>query len=213
VCAARRPARRRWSDVERSLRLAGGPLIAGVDEVGRGPLAVPGVDDSKALSPLQRARLASKIRERALAIALGAASPREIDRYNILNATILAMRRAISRLSLKPDHVLIDGVRLRTLGVEHVNVVGGDSRCFSIACASIIAKVTRDRVMASLARRHPGYGWDHNSGYATAAHMAGLFEHGLTPHHRRSFTADRQLELDLLSQVSSDPLATAGGTA
>jgi ribonuclease HII len=175
--------------------------------------AIPGVDDSKALSPLQRARLASKIRERALAIALGAASPREIDRYNILNATILAMRRAISRLSLKPDHVLIDGVRLRTLGVEHVNVVGGDSRCFSIACASIIAKVTRDRVMASLARRHPGYGWDHNSGYATAAHMAGLFEHGLTPHHRRSFTADRQLELDLLSQVSSDPLATAGGTA
>jgi ribonuclease HII len=163
--------------------------------------AIPGVDDSKALSPLQRARLASKIRERALAIALGAASPREIDRYNILNATILAMRRAISRLSLKPDHVLIDGVRLRTLGVEHVNVVGGDSRCFSIACASIIAKVTRDRVMASLARRHPGYGWDHNSGYATAAHMAGLFEHGLTPHHRRSFTADRQLELDLLSQV------------
>lgn len=211
MSAARRAARRRWSDLERTLRLGGGPLIAGVDEVGRGPLAGPvvacavvmppgrraiaGVDDSKALSAPERERLARLIRRDALAFALGAASPREIDRFNILNATVLAMRRALARLAVRPDHVLVDGNRLRTLGVDHVNVVGGDARCFSIACASIIAKVTRDRVMVSLARRHPGYGWDHNVGYGTPAHMASVYELGLTPHHRRSFASAKQLEL------------------
>lgn len=213
MAAGRRSSRRRWSDVERSLRLSGGPLIAGVDEVGRGPLAGPvvacavvmppdrraiaGVDDSKALSPAERERLAIRIRRDALAFALGAASPREIDRFNILNATILAMRRALARLTIRPDHVLIDGNRLRTLGVEHVNVVGGDARCFSIACASIIAKVTRDRLMHALSHRHPRYGWDHNVGYATPAHLASVYEHGLSPHHRRSFANARQMELEL----------------
>ncbi len=208
-----RPARRRWSDLERTLRLTGGPLIAGVDEVGRGPLAGPvvacavvmppgrraiaGVDDSKVLSPAVRERLALRIRQDAVAIGLGAASPREIDRYNILNATVLAMRRALARLGVTPDHVLVDGNRLRTLGVEHVNVIGGDARCFSIACASIVAKVTRDRLMVSLARRHPGYGWEHNVGYGTPGHLSSLYERGFTPHHRRSFASARQLELGL----------------
>lgn len=211
--AAGRPARRRWSDLERTLRRSGGPLIAGVDEVGRGPLAGPvvacavvmppdrraiaGVDDSKALTPRERERLAAQIRRAALALALGAASAREIDRYNILNATVLAMRRALARLSVKPDHVLVDGRPLRTLGVEHVSVVGGDARCFSIACASLVAKVTRDRLMIALARRHPAYGWEHNVGYGTPAHLETLHTLGFSPHHRRSFAGARQLDLDL----------------
>lgn len=157
--------------------------------------AIAGVDDSKALPAAERERLAIRIRRDAVAFALGAASPREIDRFNILNATVLAMRRALARLAVKPDHVLVDGNRLRTLGVAHVNVVRGDARCFSIACASIVAKVTRDRVMVALARRHPGYGWDHNVGYGTPAHLASVYELGLTPHHRRSFANARQLEL------------------
>jgi ribonuclease HII len=212
-----RPARRRWSDLERTLRREGGVLIAGVDEVGRGPLAGPvvacavimppdrraiaGVDDSKVLTAAQRERLAVKIRRDALALGIGAASPREIDRYNIHHATILAMRRALGRLSMRPDHVLIDGRQLHALGIPHVGVVDGDDRCFSIACASIIAKVTRDRVMGALARRYPLYGWDHNVGYATATHLASLYEHGMTPHHRRSFASARQLDLGLFSSI------------
>ena len=208
-----RPARRRWSDIERQLRKEGGPLIAGVDEVGRGPLAGPvvacavimppgvpairGVDDSKALTAAERARLAPIIRERALAVGVGAASVREIDRLNIYHAATLAMRRALARLSLAPDHVLIDGKSIRTLPIRHKAVVKGDSRCFSIACASIIAKVTRDRLMHALDARYPTYRWGHNVGYATADHIAGLAESGLTPHHRRSFMRIRQqLTLD-----------------
>jgi ribonuclease HII len=166
-----------------------------------GRRAIAGVDDSKALSHAERERLAILIRRDAVAIALGAASPREIDRFNIFNATVLAMRRALTRLAVRPDHVLVDGMRLRTLGVEHVNVIGGDARCFSIACASIIAKVTRDRVMVSLASRHPGYGWEHNVGYATPAHLASVYAKGLTPHHRRSFASAKQLTLDLDAMV------------
>src|SRR5512147_632908 len=160
-----RAARRRWSDIERETRKERGPLIAGVDEVGRGPLAGPvvacavimppdsrairGVDDSKALTAAQRSKLAKVIFERALTIGVGAASVREIDRLNIYHASTLAMRRAIGRLAVKPDHVLIDGKAIRTLTIEHTAVVHGDARCFSIACASIVAKVTRDRLMHS----------------------------------------------------------------
>ena len=208
-----KPARRRWSDIERQLRQDGGPLIAGVDEVGRGPLAGPvvacavimppgvpairGVDDSKALTAAERARLAPIIRERALAVGIGAASVREIDRLNIYHAATLAMRRALGRLSLAPDHVLIDGKSIRTLPIRHKAVIKGDSRCFSIACASIIAKVTRDRLMQQLDIRYPTYRWGHNVGYATADHISALAEVGLTPHHRRSFMRIRQqLSLD-----------------
>ena len=206
------PARRRWSEIERHLRQERGPLIAGVDEVGRGPLAGPvvacavimppdarairGVDDSKALTAGQRSRLATLIFARALAVGVGAASVREIDRLNIYHASTLAMRRALGRLSIVPDHVLIDGKAIRSLKIAHTAVVHGDARCFSIACASIIAKVTRDRLMHSLARRYPTYRWDHNVGYATQDHIAGLATAGITPHHRRSFMRIRQLSFD-----------------
>ena len=195
---------RRWSALEGELRQSRGPLLAGVDEVGRGPLAGPvvacavvmppearairGVDDSKELDGVQRERLAGRIRERALGIGIGAASVREIDRFNIYHAAVLAIRRAIGRLPVRPDHVLIDGNPIRSLGVEHTAVVGGDGCCHSIACASIVAKVTRDRLMRALAKRHPHYRWETNVGYGTAEHHAGLASHGITPHHRRSFS-------------------------
>ena len=201
----------RWSGIERALRAEFGPLLAGVDEVGRGPLAGPvvacavimppdqraisGVDDSKQLTPQERLRLAILIRGRALAIGLGAASAREIDRINIYHASVLAMRRALARLVLAPHHVVVDGNPVRTLGVAHRAVVGGDGRCYSVACASIIAKVTRDRLMKSLAARHPGYAWSHNMGYATAEHLAGLDREGASPHHRRSFSSVAQTRL------------------
>ena len=121
-------------------------------------------------------------------MGLGAASVREIDRLNIYHASVLAMRRALGRLAVRPDHVLVDGKPIRSLAVEHTAVVGGDGCCPSIACASIVAKVTRDRLMVALARRHPGYLWERNAGYATADHLAGLRARGLTAHHRRSFT-------------------------
>lgn len=205
------PRGARWTHIERELRAARGPLLAGVDEVGRGPLAGPvvacavimapdarsirGVDDSKALLGTERERLAGRIMERALAVGIGAASVREIDRINIYHASVLAMRRAIARLRHAPDHVVIDGRPMRTLGVEHTAVVGGDARCHSIACASIVAKVTRDRLMRALALRHPHYRWETNAGYGTPEHRSGLDAHGLTAHHRRSFGPVYQLTL------------------
>jgi len=193
----------RWSRIERDLRAQGYRLIAGVDEVGRGPLAGPvvacavvmppdaraiaRVDDSKVLTAAQRARLAPRIMERALGWALGAASVPEIDRLNIVQATALAIRRALRRLSVRYDLVLLDGRPMRALGIAHQAVVDGDARCYSVACASIVAKVVRDRLLTALAARHPAYGWESNAGYATAAHIAALRAHGLTAHHRRVF--------------------------
>src|SRR5438045_7509382 len=209
----------RWTIIERELRRERGPLLAGVDEVGRGPIAGPvvacavimppetraiaGVDDSKRLTHDQRVRLAAKIRERAIAFALGAASVREIDRINIYQASVLAMRRALGRLSVTPDHVVIDGRSMRTLPIPHTAVVHGDARCFSIACASIIAKVTRDLLMTRLSLRYPHYIWDHIAGYPTREHVAGLTSHGITPHHRKSFCriSDLLLELEHQSQL------------
>ena len=135
-------------------------------------------------------------------------SVREIDRLNIYHASVLAMRRALGRLSVRPDHVLVDGRPLHSLGVPHRAVVHGDGRCFSIACASIVAKVTRDRLMAALGRRHPGYLWEHNAGYGTPDHLAGLSSHGVTPHHRRSFCAVSQLRLDF-GEIAHDVLSMA----
>ncbi|MBI2795878.1 MAG: ribonuclease HII [Gemmatimonadetes bacterium] len=198
--------------MERDLRSRGHLLIAGVDEVGRGPLAgpvvacavimppgarsLPGVDDSKRLTPATRERLAIRIRGHALSLALGAASAREVDRHNVYHATVLAMRRALARLRVPADHVLVDGTPLATLGVSHTAVVKGDATCYAIACASIVAKVTRDRLMHALARRHPVYGWDHNAGYGTAQHLAALAEHGSTRHHRASFAGVRPTRVD-----------------
>ncbi len=206
--------------MERELRATIGPMIAGVDEVGRGPLAGPvvacavimppdmraigGVDDSKQLTPLQRLRLAGLIRRRAVTIGLGAASSREIDRFNIYHATTLAIRRALGRLATAPDHVVLDGRTIRTLGIPHTAIVGGDARCYSIACASIVAKVTRDRVMKALAKRYPTYGWDRNVGYTTAGHLAGLAAAGVSPHHRRSFIPVLQLAFELADVAPSD---------
>lgn len=185
-------------------------MIAGVDEVGRGSLAGPvvacaiimppdaralrGVDDSKALPGAERRRLARLILDRALAVALGAASVGEIDRLNIYHATTLAMRRALRRLTLPPDHILIDGRPIRALESRHIAVVDGDDKCFSIACASIVAKVTRDRLMASLAARHPAYAWERNAGYGTPAHIAALRECGSSLHHRRRFVTNALAE-------------------
>jgi ribonuclease HII len=204
--------RDRWTPIERELRRTVGPLIAGVDEVGRGPLAgpvvacavimppdvraIPGVNDSKQLSARERERLSVKIRERAVCYGVGAASVREIDRVNIYHATVIAIRRALARLSTTPNHVLIDGKPIRTLATPHTAIVEGDDKCYSIACASILAKVTRDRVMHALAPRYPTYAWETNMGYATSAHLGGLDAYGMTPHHRRSFVASRQLSLD-----------------
>jgi len=195
--------RTRWTTIERDLRREGGSLIAGVDEVGRGSLAGPviacaivmppdtralrGVDDSKALTAQARERLVSQIMQRAVSLGLGAASAREIDRVNIYHASTLAMKRALARLRVSPDHVLIDGRPIRSLGIAHQGIIDGDDKCFSIACASIVAKVTRDRLMASLARRHPHYAWDHNCGYATRRHIDALQSHGSCAHHRQSF--------------------------
>ena len=220
--ADRSPAsarRHRWSPLERQLRQQIGPLIAGVDEVGRGPLAgpvvacvvvmppdaraIPGVDDSKRLTAAQRERLAVKIRARALACSLGAASVREIDEINIYKATVRAMQRALRRLSLVPDHVIVDGRPMRSLGIEHTAVVGGDGRCYSVACASIVAKVTRDRLMRALAGRYPLYHWERNMGYGTPAHLAGLWAHGASVHHRRSFLP--QVQAEMFGQDGSEP--------
>jgi ribonuclease HII len=149
--------------------------------------AIAGVEDSKKLSAAERERLAAKIREKALCVALGAASVREIAVLNIYQATALAMRRALGRLGERPDAVLVDGKPIKTLGIAHRAFVGGDSRIYSIACASIVAKVARDRLMKSLAARHPAYGWAANAGYGTPGHMAALREVGMTPHHRAKF--------------------------
>jgi ribonuclease HII len=216
------PRRKRWTTIERDLRRMKGPLLAGVDEVGRGPIAGPvvacavimpadtraiaGVDDSKRLTHDQRVRLAARIRERAVAFSLGAASVREIDTINIYQASVLAMRRALERLTIAPDHVVIDGRAMRTLPIPHTAVVHGDARCFSIACASILAKVTRDLLMTRLAKRYPHYIWEHNAGYTTREHVSGLTLHGITPHHRKSFCRISDLLLELQHQNELDDL-------
>jgi ribonuclease HII len=159
--------------------------------------AIPGVDDSKRLTAAARQRLAVKIRERAVCYGIGAASVREIDRHNIYQATVIAMRRALRRLSVTPSQVLVDGKPFRTLEIAHTAIVGGDDVCYTIACASILAKVTRDRLMQALAGRYPNYLWERNVGYSTLGHLQGLASHGVTPHHRRSFVPVRQLAFDL----------------
>jgi ribonuclease HII len=218
-------ARDRWKPIERELRKTAGPLIAGIDEVGRGPLAgpvvacavimppeqraIPGVDDSKRLTAAARQRLAIKIRERAVTFGIGAASVREIDRHNIYQATVIAMRRALARLSVTPNHIVVDGKPFRTLEAAHTAIVGGDDKCYTIACASILAKVTRDRIMHALAGRYPNYRWEKNVGYSTPAHLQLLAAHGPCAHHRRSFMPVSQLSLDLLAvemvDITDDP--------
>ncbi|PYP31246.1 MAG: ribonuclease HII [Gemmatimonadetes bacterium] len=203
----RRPSLER----EAALWREGRGLVAGVDEAGRGPLAGPvvaaavvfpafakpirGLRDSKLLSAAARERLAALVRVRALAVAVGAASVREIDRFNIRRAAVLAMRRALARLTVRPDVVLVDGLPCPELGCPHQAIVDGDARCHSIAAASVIAKTVRDHLMALLGGRHPAYAWASNKGYGTPDHLAALATLGFTPHHRRSFSPVVQLEL------------------
>src|SRR5918996_1312999 len=177
----------------------GARLIAGVDEVGRGPLAGPvvaaavvllrpldGIADSKLLDAPTRERLAQGLREVAL-IGVAAASVAEIDRINILQASLLAMRRAVLRLGCLPDLALIDGNQAPDLPCPVETIVDGDALVPAISAASIVAKVTRDRLMRRLAERYPGYGWETNVGYATTAHRAAIWQLGACCHHRRSF--------------------------
>jgi len=185
--------------------------IAGVDEAGRGPLAGPvvaaavilprhthvkGAADSKVLTRQRREELAQDVIRGAAGWAVGAASVREIDHLNILVATRLAMSRALKGLRTPPEHVVVDGLPVRGLDWEHEAVVGGDGRVHSISCASILAKVFRDRLMMRLARRYPGYGWETNMGYGTQEHLQALLRLGRTPHHRRTFRGV-QMEMDL----------------
>ena len=160
-----------------------------------GAKPIRGLDDSKVLSALQRDKFAVKIRERAFAIAVGAASVREIDRLNIRRASILAMSRALRRLGFVPAHVLVDGLPCPELGCPHEAIVDGDARCHSIAAASVIAKVLRDGLMDRLAARHPGYFWETNRGYATPEHLDAIQRLGPTRHHRYSFEPVAQIEL------------------
>jgi ribonuclease HII len=202
---------------------AAAQLLVGVDEVGRGPLAGPvvaaavvfpprvkrlnGLRDSKVLPAGKREKLAAKVRERALCFALGAASSREIDRFNIRVASAIAMRRAIRRVMriLSLTHpgeaeslrIIIDGLPLPEIGYTHEALIDGDAHCASIAAAACVAKTVRDELMCRLARRHPGYGWETNAGYATEYHCRALDQLGPTCHHRLTFEPISQLKLSL----------------
>jgi ribonuclease HII len=187
-------------------------LLAGVDEVGRGPLAGPvvaaavildrerpvaGLADSKALSSSRREVLAVEIRRRARCWALGRADVEEIDKLNILQASLLAMQRAVTKLNPPPEFVLIDGNRCPELHCPAEAVVKGDARVAAIAAASIIAKVSRDAEMTALDKRYPGYGFAAHKGYPTRAHLRALRELGVSPIHRRSFGPVKKLTLEL----------------
>lgn len=187
---------------ETTLLKAGARFVAGVDEVGRGPLAGPvtaaavildadnvpdGLNDSKKLTAKARDRLFDEIMKKAQ-VAVAHASVDEIDTLNILYASHLAMERAVAGLSQTPCHALIDGNMIpKSLTCPATSLIKGDGRSLSIAAASIIAKVVRDRIMVDLAQQHPGYGWEKNAGYPTPSHKIALENLGVTPHHRRSF--------------------------
>ena len=183
-------------------------LICGVDEAGRGPLAGPvsaaavildeqnpieGLADSKKLSEKQRDRLAPLIRERALAWAVAWAEADEIDELNILQATLLAMRRAVEALPVQPHRVLVDGLYCPQTGIPSEAIVKGDSKVAAISAASILAKTARDERMLQLHEQYPQYGFAEHKGYPTAAHLAALREHGVTEIHRRSFKPVREM--------------------
>ena len=185
-------------------------VVVGIDEAGLGPVAGPvmvgavalhpgqqfeGCTDSKQVSPPRREELARRIRAESLAWRVAAASTREIERFNVRAATIVAMRRALDRLALPAELVLVDGNPVPELG-EHRSIVGGDRASHSIACASILAKVTRDRLMRRLGARYPLYGWASNKGYRTREHMEAIRRHGPTPHHRITFQGVLQTELE-----------------
>jgi ribonuclease HII len=184
------------------LLASGTRAVAGVDEVGVGPLAgpvvaaavilpesvsLPGLNDSKKLSPKVRDRLCEAIRKQAIAVGIGEVSPPEIDRLNIFRASLEAMRRAVESLPVTPDHLLVDARAVPRVSMSQTAIIGGDALDGSIAAASIVAKVYRDRLMAALDRIHPGYGFAQHKGYPTADHVQALRQLGASPVHRRSF--------------------------
>lgn len=198
---------------EAEARQAGHLCICGIDEAGRGPLAGPvvaaavvlpegfvleGLHDSKKLTPRRRESLFEALTTDPRVLScVASASVEEIDRLNILRATHLAMRRAALGLPQKPDFCLIDGLPVPGFPLPSRALVKGDARCLSIAAASILAKVTRDRYMRQLAQEFPQYGFDRHAGYGTKAHLQAIHTYGITPHHRRSFAPVAQMELPL----------------
>lgn len=189
-------------EIHRTYKDQGYQLICGVDEAGRGPLAgpvtaaavilpegyeIPGLNDSKQLTDKKRRELYPIIQEEALAYGIAFVDEKIIDEVNILNATFMAMKEAISQLSIKPDLALIDGNRVSDFGVEAIPVVKGDAKVASIAAASILAKVARDDYMEAMAEQYPEYGFEVHKGYGTKRHYAAIEEHGICPIHRRTF--------------------------
>ncbi|MDO4770401.1 ribonuclease HII [Porphyromonas sp.] len=209
---------RRTGKTEAALpsRLIATRLEAGCDEAGRGCLAgpvvaaavilppdliIPGLDDSKKLTEARRLALREIIIEKALDHAVAIVSPQEIDRINILQASFVAMTRAVESLKITPEHLLIDGNRFRsTTTIPHTCIVKGDGKIASIAAASVLAKTTRDEYMKDLAKDFPHYGWEQNAGYPTQKHLEALHTHGITPHHRRSFGPCQPTLFDLMGE-------------
>ena len=200
------PSRRSWLADQQAFCLGAAGLVAGVDEAGRGPLAGPvvaaavilddlqpikGLADSKVLTALRRERLFDEIRAKALCCCIAEASVEEIDRLNILHATMLAMRRAVEGLRLLPAKVLVDGNRLPVLKMPGEAIVKGDAKVPAISAASILAKVHRDRLCDTLHADHPQYGFATHKGYPTAEHLAALQRHGACAAHRRSYAPVR----------------------
>lgn len=189
--------------IENELKTRGFELVCGVDEAGRGPLCGPvcaaavilpagceieGLNDSKKLSEKKREQLFDVITEKAISYSIQFADNRLIDEINILNATMLCMKNAVNGLNVRPNFAIIDGNKVpEDLGVPAESVVKGDAKSMSIAAASILAKVSRDRLMYEYDRRYPAYGFAAHKGYGTAAHYQAIFEHGISPIHRRSF--------------------------
>jgi ribonuclease HII len=198
--------------VDEQVRAAGFGTVAGCDEAGRGALAGPlvaaavvlppdwipdGLTDSKLLSAAQRERLYREIRRHALAVGVRRVQPERIDRIGLQRANVEALQLALRKLDVAPDYVLVDGLFRLRIHTPHLRVIKGDRVSASIAAASIVAKVTRDRTMVRMARRYPAYGWDRNKGYGAAEHREALERHGPTPLHRRCFAPVAQLRLDL----------------
>lgn len=194
--------REKMCEIENGLRKNGFRYIAGVDEAGRGPLAGPvyaaavilpedveitGIDDSKKLSPKKREALYDKITDIAVSYAIFSVDEKEIDEINILNATYKAMNGAVNQLSPKPDYVIIDGNSIKGMDIEHETIVKGDAKSISIAAASILAKVARDRYMDEMGKVYPEYGFEKHKGYGTKAHNEAILKYGLCPIHRKTF--------------------------
>lgn len=198
-------------DYELSAGDRGFTAIAGIDEAGRGPLAgpviaaavilpatfdLPGLTDSKKLSAHKREELFPLICAQARTFAIGLSSAETIDRINILQGTLLAMKLAVERLKIPADYLLVDGISKIPLGTPQLTIKQGDSRSLSIAAASVLAKVVRDRLMCSFARQYPQYGFAENKGYGTAAHLAAIARYGPSPLHRKTFRGVREYVLD-----------------